>query len=161
MDYVFYPICYWIILYFWMVNANAFLMRVRIRYHPPFYLPLWKLFFPHADFESIVFVWGNNIYTKYKLDQALFVHEYTHCEQQRLSKFWGTIWLIRYVLSSEFRFTQEIEAYQNQYAYYCARDKDRNYQAKFLHTLASDLSSPLYGFLIPYEKARNRIAKMI
>ena|SRR3990167_6457992 len=132
-------------------------MFSRIRYCPPFYLPLWKLFFPSSDFETTVFVWGRDIYTKYKLDQALFIHEYTHCEQQRLSKFWGAIWLIRYIFSPRFRLKQEIEAYQNQYAYYCSRDKDRNFQARFLHRLASDLSSSLYGNLVNFEEAKKAI----
>lgn len=133
-------------------------MRSKIKYRPPFYLPLWKLFFPSSDFETTVYVWGQDIYTKYKLDQALFIHEYTHCEQQKLSKFWGTIWLIRYATSPQFRLKQEIEAYQNQYAYYCSRDKDPNFQARFLHKLSSDLSSSLYGGIMNYDDARRIIA---
>ena len=134
-------------------------MTSRIVYKPPPYLFLWRLFFPNCNFEKNVFVWGKDIYTKYKLDQPLFVHEYTHCEQQQLSKWYGIIWLIRYIKSPKFRLSQELEAYQNQYKYYCFRDKDKNYRAKFLNKLASDLSSPLYNNLISFSQALEAIKR--
>ena len=135
-------------------------MLAKIIYKKPWFFPILQWFFPAANWDYTVVVFGRRIYTKHKLDLALYAHEYTHCEQQKLSWVWGLVWCIRYIFSPKFRFDQELEAYQIQFQVFSTRNHDRNAQNQYLHRLAKDLSGPLYKNLIDYESARKLIREI-
>lgn len=80
-------------------------------------------------------------------------HEMTHVKQQKSSQIYAIWWWIKYLTIKEFRLSQEIEAYRNQYKSYCLSIKDRNLRLNYLMNLAMFLSSPMYGNMIPYNKA--------
>lgn len=94
--------------------------------------------------KGLVFTYGDTIYNPDDgfIDAPLLFHEATHSVQQgeQPEKWWH-----RYLIDDDFRFVQELEAYQNQYKKYCELFKDRNAQARFLDRIATDLSSEIYG----------------
>ena len=67
------------------------------------------------------------------------------------------MWWDKYLSDPQFRLSQEVEAYHVQYKKYCNSQKDRNKQAQYLHSLAVDCSSEIYGTMIGYSDARNLI----
>lgn len=131
---------------------------IKIVSSSPIWLPIWKLKFPKADFENVLFVWGGTIYSKYPVPAHLQIHEETHIKQQRHSKIFGIYWLIRYVFSPKFRLQQEIEAYKNQYRFvknYLSISKEEKH--RMLMRFSGYLSSELYGNLISIDKAIEKI----
>lgn len=94
--------------------------------------------------KGIVFTFGDTIYNPDDglIDAPLLFHETTHSVQQGDNP---TKWWARYLIDDDFRFVQELEAYQNQYKKYCELNKDRNARARFLNRIATDLSSSMYG----------------
>ena len=128
---------------------------------PPNYKKIQKAF--DLDEEAgIVFTYGTVIYnpTGSQIDESLVAHEQTHTAQQLKEGKGGRkaikeieAWWDRCISSPQFRLSQELEAYRNQYKHYCGIDKDRNKQNVFLMRIASDLSSPQYGNVISYGEA--------
>ena len=85
-----------------------------------------------------------------EISPILLAHEETHARQQgdKVEEWWG-----RYLIDRDFVFSQEVEAYQNQFKFFCGVFKDRNTQTRFLNTIASDLSGELYGNLCSMSEA--------
>ncbi len=102
-----------------------------------------------------VFTFGDTIYNPYGFDipEHLFVHESVHAQQQSNPSEWWA----RYLKDSEFRLSQELEAYRKQYQYAARTIKNREVLFRFLHTIAKDLSSEMYGYIINYEDAIKQI----
>lgn len=116
--------------------------------YPPNIAELEKVF---EIREKTLFTYGDTIYNPSgsSLEQHLHVHEEVHMQQQGTDPagWWDT-----YIKDKRFRVQQELEAYQKQYAYY-AKGKSRGVAFKFLHRLAMDLSSKMYGEVIDYQSA--------
>ena len=106
--------------------------------------------------EGTIFTYGEDIYNPNGgyIDKHLLIHEGTHSVQQgdNVKRWWD-----RYLVDDDFRFVQELEAYQNQYVSFCRDFKDRNAQSRFLFRLASDLSSELYGKICTQQEASRMI----
>ncbi len=103
--------------------------------------------------ESVAFTYGDNIYAERTLHYSLLAHELTHIFQQLETgrdKWWG-----KYLNKKKFRLKQELEAYCQQYKVYKMNDPAG--AEVILDKLARDLSSPLYGMIIEFEKAREKI----
>ena len=103
-----------------------------------------------------IFAWGGIIFNPYNavIDEPLRIHELTHfAQQQGKPKEWWD----KYLVDKKFRLEQEIEAYSNQYNSYRKLTKDRNFLARYLFRLASDLSSSMYGNIITVSEATKRI----
>lgn len=84
-------------------------------------------------------------------------HEVRHAEQQE--EMGTERWWQRYIEDDRFRYSQEIEAYSAQYRSFCEENKDRNRRARFLSSLARELTQPLYGFSgVTFDDARAGIA---
>lgn len=100
-----------------------------------------------ADFnKGVTFTVGDTIHSKeFPLAPDLVKHEETHVIQQANYDGGWKAWWDRYFEDPYFRYTQEIEAYQEQYKFYCLHIKDRNKRAVFLHTIATHLCT-IYGF---------------
>ena len=121
---------------------------------PPNYKDIVKAFNPPS---TAVFTFGDTIYTtdpENIISDHLIVHEETHQKQQDYTP--GAWWTL-YITDPSFRLTQEVEAYHNQYEFYKTTHKDRNEQAIFLNKLASDLSGKVYGNIISFWGAYERI----
>ena len=106
----------------------------------------------HFDLkESIVFTYGNKLYNPGhgNIDEHLMKHEQTHSRQQVEDP---AGWWEKYIADPKFRVSQELEAYRNQYRSF-AVGKDRNKTFLFLHRIAKDLSSGIYGSVLSYQEA--------
>lgn len=105
-----------------------------------------------------VFAFLDTLYCPYGgagVDDALIAHEETHAKYQEemgLEEWWD-----RYLRDKQFRFDQELEAYQVQYRHYCKNVSDRNRRVRFLDFIATSLSSKMYGSIVTKEEAMRLI----
>lgn len=113
------------------------------------------------DLEGMkpVFAYGDILYCPHGgtgVDDALMEHEKTHARYQDdigIEEWWD-----RYLKDKQFRFDQELEAYQVQYRYYCKHvTKDRNRQARFLQFISEALASKMYGNIVTVAEARRLV----
>lgn len=96
--------------------------------------------------DGVCWTYGDTIFTKYPItDKSLIKHEATHYTQQR--KIGVIAWWDKYLADEEFRFSQELEAYQKQYQHYCYFNKNKEQRFLYLRRIATDLSGPMYGNL--------------
>ncbi len=106
--------------------------------------------------DKIIYTYGDTIYNPNNIEipDHLYLHEFTHFKQQGNDpdKWWK-----RYLKEVDFRISQEVEAYGEQYKFICRSIKDRNKREKILGTLASLLSSEVYGQMIDSLEAKKRI----
>ncbi len=124
--------------------------------YPPNYERIISTF-PYVKHDSsVIFTYGDTLYVPNggEISQDLLTHEKTHTVQQGASP---ETWWDRYLVDTEFRLSQEVEAYRNQYKSFCKRIADRNKRFTYLHGLARDLSSEIYGGIITYQDATKRI----
>lgn len=122
-----------------------------VKEYPPNYDEIAKKFTLH---KGIVFTYGNILYNPDwgYIDEALIKHEETHMRQQAeigVEKWWEL-----YLLFADFRCSQEVEAYQNQYREIKKTVKDRNKLDKALRWLAMQLSHEMYGNVMTFQEAR-------
>lgn len=106
--------------------------------------------------QKVVFTYGDTIYNPFKgyVDPALEAHETVHSIQQGDDPLG---WWNKYFVDSKFRFEQELQAYRVQYDFLKQRIKDRNTLARVLHSLALDISSPIYGKIVELSEAKRLI----
>jgi len=109
--------------------------------------------------ETVIFTYGNTIYVPSgrPLPDHLVEHEQQHIFQQAEYQGGKDAWWDRYLEDQLFRITVETKAYGRQYAFICAKVKDRNMRFQFLNKLATDLSGPMYGNVIGHVAAMNMI----
>ncbi len=108
--------------------------------------PIWdecRKLFPF-DENITVFSYYPDIYNPKGglLPDSLIVHEQTHLKQQE--EMGVEAWWRKYFDDTDFRISQEVEAYHNQYKFMCGQFKDRNKQFKILWSLGEFLASPMY-----------------
>lgn len=105
--------------------------------------------------KGTTFTIGSTIHCVVRPPKDLLAHELTHVRQQT-AMGWKKWWR-RYFKDVEFRYSQEIEAYRNQYNWIKNNVKDRNSQSKYLVFYARSLSGKLYGNLKTFDEAYNEI----
>ncbi len=99
-----------------------------------------------------IFAYDHVIYTDEKLPEHLIIHESTHFKQQ--DKVGLRKWVKKYLKDDDFRLEMELEAYWAQ----LASIKNRNEQFKVKQHSCQDLSSDLYGNLLTYEEAFEKLS---
>lgn len=103
-----------------------------------------------------IFAWGSIIFNpaNVKLTRALLAHERTHSKQQGddIEKWWH-----EYLTNPKFRFEQELEAHQVEYAVFNNTELNRNRRRVHLKQISKRLSSPMYGRMTTFDKARKII----
>jgi len=122
--------------------------------NPPNYNEIAKVVDLH---KGIIFTYGDTIYNpdNANIDRSLMKHEETHYKQQTdmgIDKWWD-----KYLADKEFRSSQELEAYQNQYKDLKKWIKDRELLFRYLRAMALSFSGEMYGNIISYEDAYNLI----
>jgi hypothetical protein len=130
-------------------------MIIKIEY-PPNIVEIRKAFtLP----KNVVFTYGEFTYNPDSviISPDLAVHEETHVKQQQGNETVAKLWWQKYLSVPEFRLSQEVEAYRNQYQYICGKVKDRNARERNLTVLAGFLSSEMYGNLIGMIEAKAKI----
>lgn len=125
---------------------------------------------------TTVFTYGNKIYipSGERISDNLLVHEKVHVGQQLfytppqvtpleegkpMPKEGPDGWWDRYLKDPEFRLSQEVEAYREQYRYFCDRHSNYRKQGAFLAAIAQDLSGPMYGEILSFDEAIKLISK--
>ena len=103
--------------------------------------------------EKTIFAYNYTIYLDGILTKDLYIHEKTHIAQQERDGL--EYWVENYLENPEYRLKQEIEAYQKQ----LKSIKDREHRNKVAIFSAKTLASPLYGNIITFEEAFNKIKK--
>ena len=105
-------------------------------------------------FKDIIIAYGDTIYCADDLPQHSIEHELVHLQQQ---KFLGAEeWWNLYITDKNFRLIQEVEAYKKQINYLCTHpgEMSRDHRTQWIQKLISDLSGPMYGNIISYQKAK-------
>lgn len=112
--------------------------------------------------KSVVFTYGDTLYNPSgaEIPRNLEIHEGTHAEQQGITEEGIKEWWNRYLADKDFRLEQEVEAYRNQYKYIVEHGADRNTKRDFLRHIAQDLSGPIYGHIVSFEKAKELIKQV-
>lgn len=116
-----------------------------------------------VDFrKGVVFTVGDTIHAmRFPLPADLYEHEKTHVIQQSNYAGGWTAWWDRYLDDPYFRYTQEIEAYRNQYKYFCSQVRDRNTRAKFLYQITHQMMT-MYGEIkVEASKVKSDISRNI
>ena len=119
---------------------------------PPVADKIKEVFGTEFDDGNIIVTYGDDVYTKSGyLPPDLFAHEIIHVMQQ--TKMTPIQWWVRYFEDPEFRLSQELEAYRNQYTYYLDNIKDRNILYRELVRISRGLAGPTYGNIISADEA--------
>lgn len=120
---------------------------------PPNYEEV-KKHFPNADFnKGTLFTYGDTCYCR-NISPDLIVHEETHTRQQTNPDEWWQ----RYFTDADFRLSQEVEAYRNQWQWILSNIKDRNRRFKMLVRISRELSGGLYNNMVSFSEAQKLIA---
>ena len=127
-----------------------------------------KAMFPKLNPNKTLFAWGDILFNPGNMPVSpdMWEHEETHERQQKnypikaFSKL-GKVacWWEQYLSDPKFRLSQEVEAYQAQFKMICKMILDEPIQQKLLDTLATHLSSDMYGNMISFEDAKKIISK--
>lgn len=113
-----------------------------IEANPPIYDKVVKALGPLP--KTVVFAYAGMIFNPGGgvITEPLRVHELTHLAQQGkdYDKWWD-----HYLEDKEFRLSQEVEAFSNEFNCYRTYEKDRNKRVRFLHSCADRLAHTVYG----------------
>lgn len=107
--------------------------------------------------RNIVFAYGDILYVpsgNTNIPEHLMVHEETHEKQQ--SVMGVEEWWNKYLVDDQFRLSQEVEAYQNQWQY-LKYNVNRHERRRIFSMIVKDLSGPIYGNLVSREEAERLI----
>jgi len=106
---------------------------------------------------TAIYTYGDTIYnpTGNELDDHLVEHEKVHIRQQLAMG--ANDWWDNWIAFPRFRVDMELDAYRVQFRSYAKVHKDRNLQAWYARSLASDASGPMYGWMIGFQEAYQRI----
>ena len=131
-------------------------MKIKYEFPPNYEKILMSFDIPTENNRSIVFTYGDILYVPRVggIPAHLMAHEVTHSKQQGSNT--GK-WNDEYIINDMFRLNQELEAYRNQYKYFCNVSKDRNQRFFLLHKISKDLSGSLYKNIISYNEAKKQI----
>lgn len=113
--------------------------------------------FPINEQTHPVFTYGETIHAPYheKLPPDIIEHEQIHIKQQKEYQS-PDIWWNKYILDTDFRLLQELEAYSHQYQWIKSISNGKIANEALIE-MASNLSSPLYRLNISYGHAEKLI----
>ncbi len=103
--------------------------------------------------QGVIFTYGNTIYCKYPITEDLKVHESTHVKQQ--AAMGAETWWSKYFENPEFRLSQEVEAYRNQYNY--IKENYNRHHRKFLYKHIISSMVNMYGDMVTEDEAKKLI----
>lgn len=135
-------------------------MKIVIDYPPLFEMIDAKF---HVKGQPVMFTFNGTIYNPEggKITRELHKHEEVHYQQQGDKEADAVFWWGSYCADGEegskFRLNQELPAHQIEYKAFCKRHGDHGARNKYLSIVARRLSGELYGNLLPFEEAVERI----
>lgn len=112
--------------------------------------------FPGARQPGIIFAYDGRIYApgRTRIAPELHEHESVHIARQGKS---CEAWWEKYLFDTTFRLEEELCAHRCEYRGYCRRHFDPMKQRIALISIATKLSSPLYGSMLSLEDAKKEI----
>jgi hypothetical protein len=119
---------------------------------PEIYKTLHEKFGVEWD-SGVIITYGDTVYCKYDLPEQKIVHEQVHIDQQKNPKEWWE----KYLLDPKFRLFQEVQAYRAECRYLEKTIKDRNKLSLRIHDICKDISSSMYGGIVPYAVAKEAV----
>lgn len=123
--------------------------------YPPNFKAIQEVF---TDIEKHkpCFCYGDTIYNPYGIDISpdLEHHESIHTKQQASNP---ELWWYNYLYKKDFRLSQELEAYGEQYLFVKKHVPNNRLRKWKLEHFAKAVSSELYGNLITYYQAESAI----
>lgn len=123
---------------------------------PPIFPTLQKKFGVKWD-QGIIVTYFPHVYCKTDISPDLVIHEGVHLTQQE--EMGVEAWWDRYLSDPHFRLSQELEAYQVQYRW-AIDNMNRQGRKQLLRKCAKDLSGDIYGRIISYQDAYDKISRM-
>jgi hypothetical protein len=128
-------------------------MEIVIDY-PPNYDSILRAFPAIKDLKNVFFCYGRQLYNPHNepIDEPLMHHEATHSIQQ--DKIGPSKWWRKYNRDKDFRLKEELMAFRNQYVMFCKVISDESKRINYLHDLAMNCSSDVYGKMISYNEAK-------
>ena len=123
---------------------------------PPVWYALEKKF--GVKWGTVSVTYGDTVYSQDPISEDLKAHEAVHIRQQGNDP---AGWWQRYLEDPDFRRTQEIEAYREQFRFIKKNYKDRNQVAKAKYSIAASLAGKTYGSLMTSEQALKELTKSI
>ena len=125
-----------------------------IKEKPPFLLQLQMAGLKPK--EDTIFPFSLKIYNPSgkPIPQDIMIHEAIHIRQQGKNP---KEWWDRYILDKNFRLGQELLANREQYKFICKLTKDREKRNKALVAMAKNMSGEVYGKIISYQEAFEKI----
>jgi len=133
--------------------------KVKISSEKP---PQWILDEVKEKFDvewenGVIFTYGDLITNCFgEISEDLMHHEPHHTKQQE--EFGGADkWWRRYLDDEQFRFEQELECYRKQYNWVKNNIKSRDEVFFYLKHYASSLSGKMYGGIVDFSTALNKI----
>lgn len=105
--------------------------------------------FPHADRPGVIFAYGEDIFNPagVRIPEFIHVHEVRHCARQ--FAIGPERWWELYLTDQEFRYTEELLAHVEEYAFQAKSLRDRNSRARLAMRTAARLVAPLYNYQPP------------
>jgi hypothetical protein len=106
--------------------------------------------------RPVIFTFGLVVHNpgRIKISPELMVHEGVHSKRQGADV---DGWWTDYIADPLFRLCEEMPAHIAEYADVCNRFSIHKAQQRALHLIAARISGPLYGGMIDYREARERI----
>lgn len=133
-------------------------MKIIKGERPPNFEKIRKVF-PSATQRGVIFTFGHKIYVPSGEDipESLIAHETIHAKRQ--GRFSRTIesWWDEYLSDKNFRFSEELLAHRKEFEWFKNSTRDERLFA--LGYISRRLSSPLYGNMITYKKAKAMIKR--
>ncbi len=113
--------------------------------------------FPGAAEPGVMFAYGDTIFSPSSayIPPQLIAHEEVHEEQQRAEG--PEVWWAEYLVSPEFRYHMELRAHIVEYHDFIKHTRSRPRQREYLAAVAKRLSSPLYGSVVSFAEAMEKI----
>ncbi len=99
--------------------------------------------------DGLVITYEDTVYSSVPLSEDLQIHEATHIKQQ--TEMGAEIWWSKYLIDKEFRLSQELEAYQNQWDFIKKNYNRQNRKYLFKHITKS--MADLYGGMCTEQEA--------
>lgn len=120
--------------------------------YPPNYEDIAQAF-NITNNKGVIFTYGDTLYVpggqRISIDKPLMKHEETHARQQKamgVETWWG-----RFLADPEFRLSQELEAYREQYK--AMGSIPFHERGGYLQHIANDLGGEIYGNIMTPEEA--------
>ena len=124
---------------------------------PPNYDLIIRRFPAVRQMTGVLYTYGDEIYNPdgVAISASLQAHEEIHSQrqlEQGVNVWWG-----EYLTDTKFRLEEELVAHQKEFEVVCAIGGDRRRRQFALKYMARRLSSPMYGHMVSFKKAKKLI----